>query len=284
VTARPGRFAELMARDESDIDLARACLLIAQDAYPGLDVDGYLGEIERLAARLRGRLPEGDDAEARVTALNEFLFADLGFTGNADHYYDPRNSYLNEVLDRRTGIPLTLSVLYMEIGRRVGLALEGVSFPGHFLVRLQLPGALLVLDPFSGGDPQSAAELRARLRRVIPQGATGPVPLEELPLEQFLEPAGKRQILARLLRNLKGIYREADQPERLLGVLDRMLEVAPDAHGELRERGLLYQRLECHRAALKDLADYAALEPDAPDVEEVRARIVSLSALCARLN
>ena len=149
----PDRFAELMARDEAEIDLARACLLIAQDAYPGLDVDGYLGEIERLAARLRGRLPQSQDAGERVAALNQFLFDDLGFSGNADHYYDPRNSYLNEVLDRRTGIPLTLSVLYLEIGRRVGLALEGVSFPGHFLVRLQLRGAMLVFDPFSGGEP-----------------------------------------------------------------------------------------------------------------------------------
>jgi regulator of sirC expression with transglutaminase-like and TPR domain len=280
----PDHLAELLAREESAIDLARACLLIAQDAYPGLDVDGYLGEIERLAARLRGRLPEAADAEARIVALNEFLFADLGYTGNADHYYDPRNSYLNEVLDRRTGIPLTLSVLYLEIGRRIGLPLEGVSFPGHFLVRLQLRGSLLVLDPFSGGEPQSEADLRARLRRVIPEGATGPVPLEELPLEQFLEPAGKRQILARLLRNLKGIYREADKPERLLEVLNRMRVVAPEAHGELRERGLLYQRLECYRAALKDLADYAALEPDAPDAEEMRARVLDLSAICARLN
>jgi len=278
------RLAELVARDEPAIDLARACLLIAQDAYPGLDVDGYLGEIERLAARLRGRLPAAEDAEARIVALNEFLFADLGFTGNADNYYDPRNSYLNEVLDRRTGIPLTLSVLYMEVGRRIGLPLEGVSFPGHFLVRLQLRGALLVLDPFSGGEPQSEADLRARLRRVIPEGATGPVPLEQLPLEQFLEPAGKRQILARLLRNLKGIYRETDKPQRLLDVLNRMRVVAPEAHAELRERGLLYLRLECYRAALKDLTDYSALEPDAPDLEEVRARVLELSALCARLN
>ena len=280
----PDRLAELLAHEEGAIDLARACLLIAQDAYPGLDVDGYLGEIERLAARLRGRLPEAGDAEARVVALNEFLFADLGFTGNTDQYYDPRNSYLNEVLDRRTGIPLTLSVLYMEIGRRIGLPLDGVSFPGHFLVRLQLRRSLLVLDPFTGGEPQSEANLRARLRRVIPEGATGPVPLEELPLEQFLEPAGKRQILARLLRNLKGIYRETDKPDRLLEVLNRMRVVAPEAHGELRDRGLLYQRLECYRAALKDLADYAALEPDAPDMEEIRGRVLELSAICARLN
>jgi regulator of sirC expression with transglutaminase-like and TPR domain len=219
-----------------------------------------------------------------LVELNQFLFDELGFHGNARDYYDPRNSYLNEVLDRRTGIPLTLSVLYLEVGRRIGLALEGVSFPGHFLVRLPLRGSMLVLDPFSGGEAQSEADLRARLRRVIPEGAAGPVPVEELPLDQFLEPAGKRQILARLLRNLKGIYREADKPERLLAVLNRMLVVAPEAHGDLRERGLVYQRLECYRAALKDLSDYVEREPDAPDIDEVRAKLVELGALCARLN
>mgnify|MGYP001193205434 CR=1 FL=1 len=277
-------FVELMARDEAGIDLGRACLLIACDAYPALDVEGYLGEIERLAARLKGRLPPEADDEARVVALNEFLFDDLGYGGNAEDYYDPRNSYLNEVLDRRTGIPITLSVLYMEVGRRAGLALEGVSFPGHFLVRLRVRGAMLVLDPFSGGVPLSEADLRERLRRVIPPEATGGLPVEELPLDQFLEPARKRQILARLLRNLKGIYRETGQPQRQLEVLNRMLVVAPEARGELRERGLLYQRLECYRAALKDLQDYSALEPDAPDIDEVRARLVELGSLCARLN
>jgi regulator of sirC expression with transglutaminase-like and TPR domain len=280
----PDPFAELMARDEAEIDLARACLLIAADAYPGVDVDGYLGEIERLAARLRGRLPPGGGAEGRVLALNQFLFDDLGYSGNADHYYDPRNSYLNEVLDRRTGIPITLSVLYLEIGRRIGLDLEGVSFPGHFLVRLRLRGAMLVLDPFSGGETLAEADLRERLQRVIPEGAAGGVPVDALPLDPFLEPAGKRQILARLLRNLKGIYREADKPQRLLEVLNRMLVVAPEAHGELRERGLLYQRMECYRAALKDLRDYSALAPEAPDIDDVRAKLVELSAQCARLN
>lgn len=277
-------FAELMARDEAEIDLGRSCLMIAQDAYPALDVDGYVGEIERLAVRLKGRLPNAGGDEERVVALNQFLFDDLGYSGNADNYYDPRNSYLNEVIDRRTGIPITLSVLYLEIGRRVGLSMHGVSFPGHFLVRLRVRGAMLVLDPFSGGTPLAETDLRKRLRRVIPRGATGQVPVEELPLDQFLEPAGKRQILARLLRNLKGIYRETDKPQRLLEVLNRMRVVAPDAHSELRERGFLYQRLECYRAALKDLQDYAALQPDAPDFDDVRAKLVELSALCARLN
>ncbi len=280
----PDRFAELMARDEAEIDLARACLMIAEDAYPGLDIEGYLGEIERFAVRLRGRLPPGESAEERVVALNRFLFDDLGFSGNADHYYDPRNSYLNEVLDRRTGIPITLSVLYMEIGRRIGLTLEGVSFPGHFLVRLPMRGAMLVLDPFSGGEALSEADLRERLQRVIPEGATGGVPVAELPLDSFLEPASKRQILARLLRNLKGIYLGADRPQRLLDVLNRTLVVTPEAHGELRERGMLYQRMEAYRAALKDLQDYTALEPGAPDIEDVRALVVELSARCARLN
>lgn len=280
----PDRFAELLARDETEIDLARACLLIAEDAYPGLDVDGYRGEIERFGARLRGRLAPGAAVEERVVALNQFLFDELGFSGNARDYYDPRNSYLNEVLDRRTGIPITLSILYLEIGRRTGLALEGVSFPGHFLVRLRLRGAMLVLDPFSGGEALSETDLRTRLARVIPQGATGGVPVDSLPLDPFLEPAGKRQILARLLRNLKGIYREADQQQRLLEVLNRMLMVAPEAHGELRDRGFLYQHMECYRAALKDLQEYSALEPEAPDIDDVRARLLELSARCARLN
>jgi len=223
--------------------------------------------------------------EDRVIALNEFLFSDLGFRGNADNYYDPRNSYLNEVLDRRTGIPITLSVLYIEIGKRVDLPLEGVSFPGHFLVRLPMRGGTLVLDPFSGGVPQSEDELRERLKRVIPRGAAGGgVPVEQLPLDPFLESASKRQILARLLRNLKGVYREKDKPERLLEVLNRMIIVAPDAPAERRDRGYVYQRLECWRPALQDLADYLEREPDAADLHEVRARIMELSQRCARLN
>ena len=278
------QFAELVAREDDRIELARACLQIAQDAYPGLDVDGYVGELERFARRLRTRFAPGALAEDRVIALNEFLFDDLGFGGNTDDYYDPRNSYLNEVIDRRTGIPITLSVLYLEIGRRIGLPLEGVSFPGHFLVRLPLRGGTLVLDPFSGGVPQPEAELRERLKRVIPRDALGGVPVAELPLEQFLEPASNRQILARLLRNLKGVYREKDRPERLLAVLNRMLVVVPDSAAELRDRGFVYQRLECWRPALQDLTEYLRREPDAPDQDEVRAKLVDLTLRCARLN
>jgi len=291
LTAGSIGFSALLSREDDRIELARACLQIAEDAYPGLDVDGYVGEIERFAKRLRARFAPDAAAEDRVIALNEFLFDDLGFGGNTDDYYDPRNSYLNEVIDRRTGIPITLAVLYMEIGRRIGLPFEGVSFPGHFLVRLPLRGGTLVLDPFSGGVPQSEAELRERLKRVIPRGATGEwkraargVAVAELPLDQFLEPASNRQILARVLRNLKGIYREKDQPERLLEVLNRMILVAPEAAAELRDRGFVFLRLECWRPALKDLAEYLEREPEATDQDEVRAKLVDLTVRCARLN
>ena len=277
-------FAQLIARDDSRIDLARACLLIAQDAYPALDVDRYMGEIERMAIRLRGRLPQSGGAEERVVALNQFLYGDLGYWGNTEDYDDPRNSYLNEVIERKTGIPITLSILYMEVGRRIGLPLEGVSFPGHFLVRLKLRGGMLVLDPFSGGAPQSEDELRRRIKRVIPDGVADDLPAADLPLDQFLEAATNRQILSRVLRNLKRVYRESDKPERMLDVLNRMLLVTPDASAELRDRGLVYQRLECYRAALKDLTDYSEREPDAPDLDEVRGKLLELSALCARLN
>ena len=277
-------FEKVLACDDINIDLAHACLLIAQDAYPELHVERYLGDIERMAMRLRGLMPETSAPEERVAVLNQFLFEDLGFRGNTEEYYDPRNSYLNDVLDRKVGIPISLSVVYMAVGRRVGLPLEGISFPGHFLVRLRMRAGVLVLDPFTGGAPQSEADLRERLQRVIPAGATDNVPISELPLDQFIEAASNRQILARVLRNLKAIYRETDKPERMLEVLNRMLLVAPESTADLRERGLVYQRLECFRAALKDLSDYVEREPDAPDMDEVRTRLVEVSARCARLN
>jgi regulator of sirC expression with transglutaminase-like and TPR domain len=277
-------FAQLISREDAGIDLSRACLLIAQDAYPDLDVERYIGEIERMATRLRARLAPSAAGEERVVALNQLLYEELGYWGNTQDYYDPRNSYLNEVIDRRTGMPITMSILYMELGRRIGLPVEGVSFPGHFLVRVRLRGGMLVLDPFSGGAPQSEDELRSRVKRVIPDGVADDLPASELPLDQFLEPATNRQILARVLRNLKGIYRKANKPERMLDVLNRMLLVTPDASAELRDRGYVYQRLECYRAAFKDLTDYAEREPDAPDLDEVRSKLMELSALCARLN
>lgn len=287
--AEVDRFAQLLDLEGDRFGLAEACLLIAADAYPGLDVDRYLAEIERMAARLRGRLSAEADAEEKVIELNRMLFVDLGFSGNAQDYYDVRNSYLNEVIDRRRGIPISLSILYMEIGRKIGLPLEGVSFPGHFLVRLRVRGGTLVLDPFSGGLPLAEPDLRDLLRRVVAgSGAAGLRSAREvaaeLPLDPFLEPASHRQILARVLRNLKGIYRDKDAAPQLLAVLNRSLAVSPDSLEDLRDRGLLFRRLEAFRAALQDLRDYLQRQPDAADADEMRAKVVELTTICSKLN
>ena len=159
-------FADLVAGET--VDLGAACLAIARDEYPDLDVAACCGELDSMAVTVRSRLAADAFAEQRIAALNHHLFAELGFRGNVDAYYDPRNSYLNEVLTRRTGIPITLSILYMEVGRRIGLPLRGVSFPGHFLVKLRVRRGELVLDPFAGGVPRAPSELRARLREVLP--------------------------------------------------------------------------------------------------------------------
>lgn len=277
-------FAAHIEAGEERIDLARACLMVAEDAYPDLDVDAYLGTLERLAEVLRARLGGSGAAQEKLLALNAYVFDELGFTGNAEDYYDPRNSYLNEVIDRRTGIPITLAVLYMELGRRVGLPLEGVSFPGHFLVRLRMRHGMIVLDPFGGGAPLAMDDLRERLRRVVPDGAAAPLTVDDLPLDRFLEPADKRQILGRVLRNLKGVYLASDRTERALEVLNRLCIVAPDSGTDLRDRGLVYERLECWRPALADLRAYIAREPLASDAEQVRARMLVLAARCASLN
>ena len=283
-------FAHVAGRPEDELDLAEAALLIDDAAYPGLDIPHYLRVLDQLGGEARRaierplRAPEATPGSGPIEQLLRWFYGDLGFHGNSGDYYDPKNSYLHEVLDRRTGIPITLAVVLLEVCQRAGLEAQGVSFPGHFLVRLRLRAGTLVLDPFAGGAPQSEEELRRRLERVVPQHARGGVPVAELPLEHFLEPATKRQILSRVLRNLKGIYREADKPERMLEVLNRMLLVAPEASGELRDRGYVYQRLECWRPALKDLTDYLEREPDAPDIDDVRASLLDLSARCARLN
>jgi len=271
------RFSALLCRE--NFDLAEACLHIAQDAYPGLDIAQNLARIDALAATVRRRVAVDAFAAQKLVVLNRHLFDELGFRGNTDDYHDPRNSYLNQVLERRTGIPITLSILYMEVGRRLGLRLQGVSFPGHFLVTLRVSGGQLVLDPFRSGEAQSESKLRARLARVLPQREA-----DALPLPSFLQAATPRQILARLLRNLKGIYLQSEEAQNTLEVMQRMVLVAPHAAEEVRDRGLAYYKLDCFRAALADLQDYLERRPDAPDADEIRGKAAALRLVCARLN
>lgn len=271
------RFAELVTREQ--FSLAEACLSLAADAYPSVDVAAGVARLDAIAATVRGRLAADAAASAKVAALNRHLYAELGFAGNRDDYYDPRNSYLNEVLERRTGIPITLAIVYLEVGRRLGLALEGVSFPGHFLVKLRLERGVLVLDPFAGGEPCSDSDLRRRLRRVLPAPEAVKADLQGL-----LEPASPREIVARVLRNLKAIYLKGAKLEQALAVMQRMLLVVPESAEELRDRGLVYARLECFRPAVADLQNYLRRSPDAADAGEIHARVVELRAASARLQ
>jgi len=277
VTANLARFAELVTREQ--FSLAEACLLLAADAYPDVDVAGGIARLDAIAATVRGRIAADAAGEQKVAALNHHLYGELGFTGNQDAYYDPRNSYLNEVLERRTGIPITLSIVYLELGRRLGLALQGVSFPGHFLVKLRLERGTLVLDPFTGGEACPERELRTRLGRVLPAAEAARADLQGL-----LEPASPREIVARVLRNLKAIYLKGAKLEQALAVMQRMLLVVPESAEELRDRGLVYARLECFRPAVADLQNYLRRRPDAADGVEIHARVVELRAALARLQ
>ena len=273
------RFRDAVAPERVRIDLAEAALLCAQDAYPDLDIRGSLDDLDRLASTLHKRLPPDFSTTHRLIALNNYLFRELGFAGNDNEYYDPRNSFLNDVITRKTGIPITLSILYLEVGTRLGLKLKGVSFPGHFLVKVRVTGGELVLDPYAGGRSLSEEELRERLAQFAGEQTAKTVPLEE-----FLEAATPRQILARLLRNLKAIYLEADETERALDVMNRLVILLPDVPEERRDRGMAFARLDCPRAAADDLGHYASERPRADDAAQVAAQLAAAAIAAARLN
>ncbi|HEY9396630.1 MAG TPA: tetratricopeptide repeat protein [Burkholderiales bacterium] len=277
MTANLERFAELVTRDH--FSLARACFLIAQDEYPEVQPNTWMARLEAMAEVVRGRCPVDAFAEQKVVALNQYLFEELGFRGNTEAYYDPRNSYLNEVLERRVGIPITLSILYIEIGRQLGLRLHGLSFPGHFLVKLKLNRGNLILDPYTGGQPQSEPELRRRLKRALQERQAGATNLES-----YLAPATSRDVIARLLRNLKYIYLGAGEYGKALNIMQHMLLVVPESAEELRDRGLIYAELDCFRAALSDLHNYLRRRPEAADATEIHEKLVELKAASSRLN
>ncbi len=273
------KLHELLNRPDEAFGLAEAALYLAKQEYPSLEVPAYLRRIDALTAELEAQLPAAAEPTETIIALNRFLFSEQGFSGNIDAYYDPRNSFLNEVLDRKLGIPITLSILYLEIGRRLGLPLEGVSFPGHFLVMLPVEGGDIVLDPFSGGASLSEEELENQVEALLGESRA-----QRTSLAQLLVPAAKREILVRLLRNLKGIYTGAERYEKAVQVVDSILALAPFDAGELRDRGRLYERLECFRPALADYQRYAELQPEAEDLEHIRGRIIDLQAAVGHLH
>jgi len=266
-------------RDE-DVSLAEGALWIAAEEYPGLAVTDYLARLGDMAACLRGRLRPDVATAEKLLALNHYLFDELGFSGNEGDYFDPRNSFLNDVLERRLGIPITLGVIYIEIGRRIGIGLHGVSFPGHFLVKCALRDGVVVLDPYSSGLSLGVEDLQQRLH-----AAGGAERTDDALLGHLLSAATNKEVLARMLRNLKGIYLKQGDWLRALSSSERLIALMPDDAGaEYRDRGGIYLKLECVRAAMGDFSAYLRQCPGAADADDVRALIAELAPRVARLN
>lgn len=264
---------------DDELPLLGTALLIARDEYPDLDATSYSAQVDTYAAALRPQLERDIDLPARLTAINKYLFEEVGYAGNNAQYDDPRNSYMNVVVDRKLGIPISLAVIQIEVTRRLGMPLDGISFPGHFLVRLPVDDGILVLDPYNKGRPVSAEELRERASPHL--GGHAP---DDQQLLQILAPATHRMILMRMLRNLKGLYLERGDWERVARTSDRLLKLSPDTAEALRDRGLAYRELGYAKGAREDLARYLQLLPEADDLETVRSALIDLGTAPARMN
>jgi regulator of sirC expression with transglutaminase-like and TPR domain len=267
-------FAVLVA-DDRQFSQLEAAVAIAQDVEPALDVQGVLAEIDALAVKLKRRIAADTAPLQRLRYLNRYFFQELGFAGNVNDYYAPDNSYLHRVLATRRGIPITLSLIYIEIAQQIGLEARGVSFPGHFLIKLKMPQGEVVIDPFNGRS-LSRDELDERIapyrRRHGLQGDA------EVPLGLFLQTASARAILARMLRNLKEVHRSAEDWPLLLAVMQRLVLLLPDDWEERRDCGLVRAELGDTDGALQDLSVYLEHCPGADDARAIDERISELRA------
>ena len=270
------RFARAVDRPDATIDLAEAALLIAQDAYPELRVEEYLDRFVSLADPLQARLRGVETLREAVSLVNGHLFGDEAFRGNVEDYYDPRNSYLNEVLDRRLGIPITLSVVYMEVSRRVGLDVVGIGLPGHFIVEARRGEDSLLLDPFHGGAVLTLDDCQQLVAESV--GDAGGFS------EEMLEPVSKRQILSRILNNLKMNYLRADDVARAWPVAGKMVQLSPESPVDRRDRGLLAHRLNRFAMARLDLRFYLDHRPDAPDRDAIEASLSAIEAILSMIR
>jgi regulator of sirC expression with transglutaminase-like and TPR domain len=269
-------FARAVGRPEPVLDLARTALLVAAESDARVDVDSQIHTLESWAAELSARLEPGWNNLQKLARLRSFVFEDLGFRGDSKDYFSPSNSLLNQVMERRIGVPLTLSIIFMELGWRVGIPFEGVGFPGHFLVRLPGEPLDLVLDPFNHGRTMHEEDCR----RLLDEVTGGRLEFDG----RLLASVTKRDIITRLLRNLKGAYLRANQDEGALAAVERLLLIHPDDMDEVRDRGLLLFRLQRFSPALDALNAYLAARPDAPDRDNIAQHVISLKQLLASLN
>lgn len=262
------RFAAEVAKPEPEVDLATAALLIAAEEYPQLVVEPYLRRLDELAERVKDRQWDATAPVVVLQDLSRVLFEEESFRGNREAYYDARNSFLNDVLDRRLGIPITLSVVYLEVGWRLGLPLHGVNFPGHFLVRYDGEALKLLVDPFQGGMIRFEDEAQDLLDHVY----GGSVPLQPA----FLRIADRKAVLVRMLENLKGTWLNNRDDVRALSALERILLILPDSPDHVRDLGMVLTRLSRLDEAAVALQRYLALVPDAPDAARVRLLLEQL--------
>jgi regulator of sirC expression with transglutaminase-like and TPR domain len=271
----PLAYFESLVQSDTDLPLLEAAASLAQDEDEGLDVQQVLADVDRLLARVQQRIPEAADGLTRLALLNQFFYADLGFSGNVNNYYAHENSYLS-VLRTRKGIPISLAVIWLELARGLDLRAQGVSFPGHFLVKVTLHEGLVVLDPMSGESLglDTLGERLAPFRRfdAVLEGG-------DAPLELHLQACPPRDLLARMLHNLKEIFRSQDDDERLLAVMDRLVVLLPQAWPEWRDRGLLHAQMGRHAQAIDDLAHYLSHAPTAADADYLSERLAELKSL-----
>ncbi|HUF13212.1 MAG TPA: transglutaminase-like domain-containing protein [Longimicrobiales bacterium] len=268
------RFSAAVSVADERIDLAEAALLIAAQEYPQLALEPYLRRLDVLAERVNDRLSNETAPPIVLQELTRVLFEEEGLRGNEAAYYDPRNSFLNDVLDRKLGIPISLGVVVLEVGRRLGLPLEGLGFPGHFLVRYRGEAMSLLIDPFDGGRIRFEDQAQELLDRVY----GGMVRLKP----EFTRPIGRRDIIERMLRNLKGIYLNAKDDHRALGVIELLLVLKPEARQEIRDRGILLARIGRYDEAIEQLELYLVRAPGATDASRVREYILRLSEAADR--
>lgn len=269
-------FVRLVGRPDADFDLVHAALLVAAESRPDLDVQGELRRIDDWAAELKSHVEPSFNNLQKLARLRNFAFEHLGFRGDAANYYDPSNSLLNEVMSRRRGIPLTLGILFLELGWRIGMPVEGVGFPGHFLVRLSGEEEDVILDPFRRGMIVREDDRR----RMIAEITGGRLEYDDA----MTASVTKREMIVRLLRNLKAAFlREENDAQALLAV-ERLLVLHPDDPEEIRDRGLLQYRLRHFGAALEDLASYLRTRPDAADRAQIEGHVGNLRRIVAELN
>jgi regulator of sirC expression with transglutaminase-like and TPR domain len=267
-----GYFGSLVQSDD-EFPLLEAACCIAQDEYPELDLQQILGEVDQLLARLKRRVPADAAALQRLRALNQFFFRDLSFGGNVNDYCDPDNSYLNVVLRTRRGNQIALAVLWIELAQGLGLHARGVCFPGHFMVKVNLPKGQVVIDPFCG-QSLSREELEERLEPY--KRRSGLVDEFEVPLGLYLQAAPARDIIARMLRNLKEIHQSQEDWQRLIAVEDRLLVLLPEAWPEYRDRGLAHAEQGHTQLAVIDLETYLVHAQDALDIDSIADRVANL--------